>query len=81
MSCLEIWFCIVWFTPKSKLKTTEYLYRFSGKDYSEDDIYRYMDRLHNTQKEIVQKISYEHSKKVLGEDFQGCFLRCYHFAL
>jgi transposase len=59
--------------PKSKLKTTEYLYRFSGKDYSEDDIYRYMDRLHNTQKEIVQKISYEHSKKVLGEDFQVVF--------
>jgi transposase len=59
--------------PKSKLKSTEYLYRFSGKDYSEDDIYRYMDRLHNTQKEIVQKISYEHSKKVLGEDFQVVF--------
>lgn len=59
--------------PKSKLKTTEYLYRFSGKDYSEDDIYRYMDKLHSTQKEFVQRISYEHSKEVLGENFKVVF--------
>jgi len=52
--------------PKSKLKTTEYLYRYEQKEWSEDAIYRYMDKLHSTQKELVQQISYAHSLKVLG---------------
>ena len=38
--------------PKSKLKTTEYLYRYEQKEWSEDAIYRYMDKLHSTQKGI-----------------------------
>lgn len=59
--------------PKSKLKTTEYLYRFAQKSYSEDDIYRYMDKLYNTQKELVQQISYEHTLKVLNQGVQVVF--------
>lgn len=59
--------------PKSKLKTTEYLYRFAQKDYSEDDIYRYMDKLYNTQKELVQEISYEHTLKVLPNGISVVF--------
>ncbi len=59
--------------PKSKLKTTEYLYRFAQKNYSEDVIYRYMDKLYNTQKEIVQQISYEHTLKVLSQGIQVVF--------
>lgn len=51
--------------PKSKLKTTEYLYRYEQKSYSEDDIYRYMDRLHSSDKEIVQQISFDHTMKIL----------------
>lgn len=51
--------------PKSKLKTTEYLYRFAQKKYSEDDIYRYLDKLYDKQKEIVQQISYDHTIRVL----------------
>ncbi len=50
--------------PKSKLKTVEYLYRYSQKQYSEDDIYRYLDKLYNTQKEKVQQISFEHTKSL-----------------
>jgi transposase len=52
--------------PRSKLKTTQFLYRYQQKQYSEDDIYRYMDKLHSTQKELVQQISYEHTCKTLG---------------
>jgi len=52
--------------PKSKLKTTQFLYRYQQKSYSEDDIYRYMDKLHSTQKEQVQQISYDHTCKTLG---------------
>jgi transposase len=59
--------------PKSKLKTTEYLYRYQQKEYSEDDIYRYMDKLHTTQKEVAQKISFEHTKAILGQDISVVF--------
>lgn len=59
--------------PKSKLKTTEYLYRFSQKQYSEDDIYRYMDKLHNKQKDIVQQISFDHTRLILGSDISVVF--------
>jgi transposase len=59
--------------PKSKLKTTEYLYRYEQKRYSEDDIYRYMDKLYSTQKELVQQISYHHTLKVLKEGIQAVF--------
>ena len=59
--------------PKSKLKTTEYLYRYQQKNYSEDDIYRYMDKLYDSQKELVQQISFEHTQKVLGEQISLVF--------
>ena len=59
--------------PKSKLKTTEYLYRFSQKDYSEDDIYRYMDKLHSKQKELVQQISFKHTQSILGQEISVVF--------
>ncbi len=59
--------------PKSKLKTTEYLSRFANKHYSEDDVYRYMDKLHKTQKELVQNISYNHTLKILPEGLQVVF--------
>lgn len=59
--------------PKSKLKTTEYLYRFSQKQYSEDDIYRYMDKLYNKQKETVQQLSFDHTQFVLGTEISVVF--------
>lgn len=59
--------------PKSKLKTTEYLYRYAGKNYSQDDVYRYLDKLYNTQKEQVQQISFLHTKSVLGNEVSVVF--------
>jgi transposase len=59
--------------PKSKLRTTEYLYRYQQKSYSEDDIYRYMDKLHSIQKELVQQISYQHTVEVLGGTIHAVF--------
>lgn len=54
--------------PKSKLKTTEYLYRYRHIDWSEDQVYLYLDKLYHTQKEKVQQISYEHTREILGND-------------
>lgn len=59
--------------PKSKLKTTEYLSRYEQKSYSEDDIYRYMDKLHSTQKELVQQISCRHTLEVLRDEIHAVF--------
>ena len=54
--------------PKSKLKTTEYLYRYKQIEWDEDQLYRYLDRLHNSHKEQIQQISYQHTKQLLGND-------------
>jgi hypothetical protein len=52
--------------PVSKLKTTEYLWRYEGYVTDEDKIYRYLDKLNKTQKRTVQCISYKHTLEVLG---------------
>ena len=52
--------------PASKLATTEYLKSYYDEDIDLNHIYRYMDKLYNTQRELVQQISVEHTRKVLG---------------
>ena len=52
--------------PKSKIAAVEYLKRCFREDYRLHQIYRYMDRLYNTQRELVQRISVEHTRKLLG---------------
>jgi transposase len=53
--------------PTSKLKTVEYLYRYEGKEYSIDSIYRFLDRMSSKYKDGVEEISFNHTKKVLGQ--------------
>lgn len=52
--------------PASKLKTVDYLFKYKQLQIDVDAIYRYLDKLHSKQKELVEQISYEHSVKVLG---------------
>jgi transposase len=59
--------------PKSKLKTTQYLYRYEHIDWNEDMLYRYLDKLHFTQKERVQQISYKHTLKILDNTISIVF--------
>lgn len=59
--------------PHSKLKTTEYLYRYHRIDWHEDQLYRYLDKLYNTQAELVQQISFNDTKKVLGGQINVLF--------
>ncbi len=59
--------------PASKLKTTEFLKLFSSIEIDEDSIYRYLDKLYNTQKEIIQKISYRHTLLILGNKISIVF--------
>ncbi len=59
--------------PVSKLKTSDYLDKYHDLDYPVQQIYRYMDKLHSTQKELVQQISYEHTKKILAGQISVVF--------
>jgi transposase len=51
--------------PVSKLKTTDYLRRYHSLDLDVHDFYRYLDKLHSSQKDEVQQISYQHTLQVL----------------
>lgn len=52
--------------PQSKAATVEYLKSYFDEDVQLHSIYRYMDKLYNTQREKVQQISVAHTLKVLG---------------
>lgn len=59
--------------PVSKLKTADYLFKYQGQQMDVERIYRYMDKLHSKQKDLVQQISYEHTLKVLGNKINVIF--------
>ena len=59
--------------PASKAATVEYLKNHFDDDVSLSKIYRYLDRLSDSQHEIVQNISVLHTKKILGGDIGVLF--------
>ncbi|WP_194775275.1 IS1634 family transposase [Pararhodonellum marinum] len=62
--------------PASKLKTCDYLLTYHGLNFHVQDLYRYMDKLYNNYKEIVQQISFGHTKKILGGSINIVFYDC-----
>lgn len=62
--------------PQSKMATVDYLRSHFEEDYTLDKIYYYMDKLYNTQQELVQEISVEHTKKILGGNIGIVFYDC-----
>lgn len=52
--------------PSSKAGTVDYLKSYYNQDVYLHKIYRYLDKLHNTQQELIQQISVAHTKKILG---------------
>lgn len=59
--------------PVSKLKTTDWISKYQSLDIDVERVYRYLDKLYNTQKEMVQQISYEHTLKILNGHIQIVF--------
>jgi hypothetical protein len=51
--------------PTSKLKTVDYLYRYRGIIVDVDTVYRSLDTFHRKYKKQVEKIAYNHTKKIL----------------
>ena len=52
--------------PRSKVATVDYLKSYLDEDIELHKIYRYLDKLHDTQKDTVQQISVEHTRRILG---------------
>jgi transposase len=52
--------------PMSKAGTVDYLQYYFDEDYDLSKIYRYLDKLSNSQQELLQNISVKHTKKLLG---------------
>lgn len=59
--------------PASKLKTTDYFSKYHFLEIQVQDVYRYLDKLYNTQKEKVQQISYTHTLKILNNEISIVF--------
>lgn len=54
--------------PMSKNATVDYLRSYFNEDIKLEKIYRYLDKLYNTQQEEIQQISVSHTKKILGTE-------------
>jgi transposase len=52
--------------PVSKLRTVDYLKKYHSIQIDEDSVYRYLDKLYTTQKDLVQTISYQHTLTIFG---------------
>jgi transposase len=52
--------------PMSKSATVDYLKSYFDEDVQLHKIYRYLDKLYNTQQEKIQQISVWHTQKILG---------------
>lgn len=63
--------------PRSKLATVDYLRSYYDEDVDLNHIYRYMDKLYNTQMELAQQISVEHTRRIFGGKI-GFVLRCHN---
>jgi transposase len=59
--------------PSSKLGTTDYLYKYHYLQVDVQTVYRYLDKLYDKQKDLVQKLSYEHTLKILNNNISIVF--------
>jgi transposase len=59
--------------PLSKTGTVDYLKSYFDEDIMLYKIYRYLDKLNDRQKDTIQKISVEHTRKVLGGHIELVF--------
>ena len=59
--------------PVSKLKTTDYWFKYNGTIIDVNRIYRYLDKLNSKHKEVIQQISYKHTLQILNNRISMVF--------
>lgn len=60
-------------SPGSKLRTSDYLWRYHGVELPVDRIYRYMDKLEGHYKDQLQRLTFEYSKRTLDDQLNVVF--------
>ncbi len=53
--------------PTSKLKTADYILKYTGEQIDVSKIYRYLDKLTDVEIKRIQKISYEHTLTIVEQ--------------
>lgn len=59
--------------PGSKLNLIDYLYYYNRTKINVDSIYRFLDKFYNKYKKKVEDISFNYSKRILGEKISVVF--------
>jgi len=59
--------------PRSKLKTTELLEKYYNVKVNVYKVYRQLDAIYSNQKTLIEKISYQHTIKILGGEINVVF--------
>ncbi len=59
--------------PGSKVKTVDYLKRYKGITIDISKVYRFLDTLYNKLKDQVERISFNYTKSVLGDQLSVVF--------
>jgi len=57
----------------SKLKTTDYWFKYNGTIIDVERIYRYLDKLNSQHKEAIQQISYKPTLQILNNQINMVF--------
>ena len=73
MNFFAILFSPACVTSKQNKKRQTYLYKYNWVSIGVERIYRYLDKLNKTQREQIQKISYDHTVKVLNHKMSLVF--------
>jgi hypothetical protein len=60
--------------PRSKVATVEYLKSYFDEDVDLNKVYRYLDKLHDREKDKIQEISVSHTRQILGDKIGLCFM-------
>lgn len=59
--------------PLSKLRTSDYLYRYLGISVKVGKIYRFLDHLNKELKDEVEQVVFKHTQKILGNKLTMVF--------
>ena len=59
--------------PLSKLKTVDYLRRYSGIETSVSTVYRFLDELKENHEDSIKQTIYNHTKRIVGNTFSVVF--------
>lgn len=59
--------------PLSKSATVDFLKSYFNEEIKLEKVYQYLDKLYNTQRELIQQISVNHTREILDNNIGVLF--------